>query len=57
MVGFAKHLMNKEEECKRLFLIFLHMYFENRQDAGRKLAEKLLFLKGKDAAILALPRG
>ena len=33
------------------------MYFKDRQDAGRKLAEKLTDLKGKNAAILALPRG
>jgi predicted phosphoribosyltransferase len=33
------------------------MYFENRKDAGRKLAEKLLSMRGKDVAILAIPRG
>lgn len=33
------------------------MYFNNRQDAGRQLAEKLANLKLKQAVIYALPRG
>lgn len=33
------------------------MYFNNRQDAGRQLAEKLADLKIKQAVIYALPRG
>lgn len=33
------------------------MYFKDREDAGRKLAKKLTNLKGKNTAILALPRG
>ena len=31
--------------------------FEDRVDAGRKLAEKLLKFKDKDAIVLAIPRG
>ena len=31
--------------------------FKNRQDAGIKLAEKLLSWKGKDTIVLAIPRG
>jgi len=33
------------------------MPFRNRQEAGRRLAERLLFLRGTDAVVLALPRG
>lgn len=31
--------------------------FKNRTDAGRQLAEKLIFLKGKQASVYAVPRG
>jgi len=33
------------------------MIFENRSDAGRRLAEALLRFKGRDPVVLALPRG
>ena len=33
------------------------MLFNDRQEAGRLLAEKLEFLKGKDVIVLAVPRG
>jgi putative phosphoribosyl transferase len=33
------------------------MIFKNRQEAGRKLAEKLSAYKDKDVVVLALPRG
>ncbi|MHB1001593.1 MAG: phosphoribosyltransferase [Armatimonadota bacterium] len=33
------------------------MIFENRNDAGKKLAEKLSKYKGTDAIVLAIPRG
>ena len=33
------------------------MRFENRTDAGKKLAEKLQDYKGEDVIVLALPRG
>ena len=33
------------------------MLFRNRQDAGRKLASALGYLKGEDCVVLALPRG
>lgn len=33
------------------------MRFENRQEAGRKLAQKLLKYKGQDVVVYALPRG
>lgn len=33
------------------------MSFKNRTEAGRMLAEKLMHLKGKNAVILAIPRG
>jgi len=31
--------------------------FEDRSDAGKKLAQALLKYKGKDVIILAIPRG
>jgi putative phosphoribosyl transferase len=31
--------------------------FRDRHDAGRQLSERLLHLKGRDAVVLALPRG
>lgn len=33
------------------------MLFNDRQEAGRRLAERLDFLKGKDVIVLAVPRG
>jgi putative phosphoribosyl transferase len=33
------------------------MPFRNRREAGRRLAERLMFLRGADAVVLALPRG
>ncbi|MFH5926585.1 phosphoribosyltransferase [Roseomonas xinghualingensis] len=33
------------------------MIFQNRVDAGRRLAERLMHLKGQDPVVLALPRG
>ena len=33
------------------------VYFEDRQDAGRRLAARLEDYRGKDAVVLALPRG
>jgi putative phosphoribosyl transferase len=33
------------------------MPFRNRREAGLRLAERLLFLRGADAVVLALPRG
>jgi putative phosphoribosyl transferase len=33
------------------------MRFEDRSDAGRRLAEALLHLRGRDPVVLALPRG
>jgi putative phosphoribosyl transferase len=33
------------------------MIFKDREDAGRKLAKKLMAYQGKDAIVLALPRG
>jgi predicted phosphoribosyltransferase len=33
------------------------MLFNDRQEAGQRLAEKLDFLKGKDVIVLAVPRG
>lgn len=33
------------------------MVYRNRQDAGRKLAERLRRFKNKDAVVLSLPRG
>ena len=33
------------------------MSFKNRTEAGRLLAEKLIHLKGKNAVVLAIPRG
>ena len=33
------------------------MLFQNRTDAGRKLAEALLRYKDRDPVVLALPRG
>src|SRR5690348_9201990 len=33
------------------------MRFRDRSDAGRKLAERLQYLRGKDVVILGLPRG
>ena len=33
------------------------MIFENRTEAGRKLAEKLIKFKGQDVIVFALPRG
>jgi putative phosphoribosyl transferase len=33
------------------------MMFRDRQDAGRRLAERLEFLRGQDAVVLGLPRG
>jgi len=33
------------------------MAFANRSDAGRRLAERLVFLRGQDVVVLGLPRG
>ena len=33
------------------------MRFENRADAGRRLAQRLLHLRGQDVVVLGLPRG
>jgi putative phosphoribosyl transferase len=33
------------------------MYFANRAEAGRRLAAKLQYLRGRDLAVLGLPRG
>lgn len=33
------------------------MFFKNREDAGRQLAEKLMGLAGADTVVLGLPRG
>jgi putative phosphoribosyl transferase len=33
------------------------MLFRDRRDAGRRLAARLIFLRGEDVVVLALPRG
>ena len=33
------------------------MAYINREDAGRRLAQVLRYLKGRDVVVLALPRG
>ena len=33
------------------------MMFQDRTDAGRRLAEKLAYLRDKKVVVLALPRG
>ena len=54
---FKRHLVTGESTRKRQSGFTTMMTFQDRSDAGRRLAKALAEYKGRSAVVLALPRG